>query len=76
KPFGADITDQVHPGKNSLTIKVINLWPNRIIGDQFLPKKKRYTQTNVTKFTKKSPLMTSGLLGPVTLSFCPVRKVK
>lgn len=73
KPFKVDITDEVRQGENTLEVKVVNLWPNRIIGDQYLPEDKRYTHTNVTKFTKDYPLLPSGLLGPVKLSFLPVR---
>ncbi|MDR2038047.1 MAG: glycoside hydrolase family 2 [Bacteroidales bacterium] len=69
KPFGGDITDFVKKGKNSLEITVVNLWPNRIIGDQSLPEEQRYTKTNVVKFTKETPLLPSGLIGPVRLSF-------
>jgi hypothetical protein len=54
-------------GSNDLAIEVTNLWPNRLIGDQQLPPEKRLTRTNITKFTATSPLMPSGLLGPVTL---------
>ena len=69
KPFAGDITDFVKNGENKLEIAVVNLWPNRLIGDQFLPEDRRRTHTNVVKFTKESPLMPSGLLGPVWLSF-------
>ncbi|MDR0844713.1 MAG: glycoside hydrolase family 2 [Tannerella sp.] len=69
EPFSGDITDYLHAGENTLEIKVVNLWPNRLIGDQFLPEDKRFTKTNVVKFTKESPLLPSGLLGPVSLSF-------
>jgi len=68
-PFILDITDYLNVGKNQITVKVTNLWPNRIIGDQFLPKEKRYTKTNVEKFTKDYPLRISGLLGPVKIIF-------
>ena len=37
------------------------------IGDANLPKEKWRTSTNVTKFKANSPLLESGLLGPVTL---------
>ena len=56
-------------GSNELEIAVTNLWPNRLIGDQRLPPEQRHTHTNITKFTADSPLMPSGLLGPVSLSF-------
>jgi len=36
-PFRADITGAAKPGKNRLEIKIINLWPNRLIGDEQLP---------------------------------------
>jgi hypothetical protein len=54
-------------GSNQLEIEVVNLWPNRLIGDQQLPPEKRFTHTNIAKFTATSPLTPSGLLGPVTL---------
>jgi hypothetical protein len=66
-PRRVDMTGVVHPGKNRLEIRVTNLWPNRIIGDQFLPEPQRLTRTNIRKFTKESPLLPSGLLGPVVL---------
>jgi len=36
-PYQVDVTDIVNPGENSLEIKVVNLWPNRLIGDEQLP---------------------------------------
>lgn len=33
-PFRIDITDCVQKGINSLEVKVTNLWPNRLIGDE------------------------------------------
>ncbi|MHC4109546.1 MAG: glycosyl hydrolase [Planctomycetota bacterium] len=66
-PFRVDITDAVQPKGNRLEIDVVNLWPNRLIGDAGLPPEKRRTRTNVRNFKKDSPLLPSGLLGPVTL---------
>ncbi|MBT3201770.1 MAG: hypothetical protein HN350_17860 [Phycisphaerales bacterium] len=66
-PWRVDITQAVKPKGNKLEIDVINLWPNRLIGDAGLPKEKRLTKTNVGKFKANSPLMPSGLLGPVKL---------
>jgi hypothetical protein len=67
-PFSLDITSEVMAGANTLRVDVTNLWPNRLIGDQSLPAAKRFTHTNITKFTSGTPLLPSGLLGPVLLS--------
>ncbi|OQB89018.1 MAG: F5/8 type C domain protein [Verrucomicrobia bacterium ADurb.Bin118] len=66
-PFRVDITTAVKPGKNELEIRVINFWPNRIIGDASLPADQRRTRTNIRKFTPDTPLSASGLFGPVQL---------
>jgi hypothetical protein len=67
KPFTVKLGPAARAGSNQLEIEVVNLWPNRLIGDQQLPPEKRFTHTNIAKFTAASPLMPSGLLGPVTL---------
>jgi hypothetical protein len=76
-PFRADVTGALQAGVNHLEIKVTNLWTNRMIGDQELPKEKRYTFATFDPYDKTSPfgrrtgpnqLLTSGLLGPVTVS--------
>jgi hypothetical protein len=67
EPFRVDVSAAVRPGLNELTIEVTNLWPNRLIGDSRLPRSERLTSTNITKFSRRSPLLPSGLLGPVVL---------
>ncbi len=67
KPARLDVTDALEAGQNFLEVKVVNLWPNRLIGDAGLPAQSRFTETNVRKFNSHSPLMPSGLLGPVRL---------
>jgi hypothetical protein len=47
-------------------IKVVNAWVNRIIGD-LQPGATKYTFTVVESYKADSPLMPSGLLGPVTV---------
>jgi len=66
-PFESDVTKLLTAGKNHLEIKVTNLWPNRIIGDQYLPPEQRFTFTVYQAYKKDSPLLESGLLGPVRL---------
>lgn len=84
-----DVTDHVKPGGNTLEIRVTNLWPNRLIGDDFLPPDaerrengtlpqwpqwlldgKPYPDGRQTfcmwnLWSKKDPLISSGLIGPV-----------
>lgn len=72
-PFRVEITDVARPGRNQLGIRVTNLWPNRLIGDQSLPEDQRYTWTTWQHYTKDSPLLESGLLGPVEI-LAAVRK--
>ena len=56
-------------------LTVTNLWPNRLIGDAQPGVTHRYTWTNIKKFTASSPLLTSGMLGPVTLKTVYVRSI-
>jgi alpha-L-rhamnosidase len=65
KPAQVDITDALKAKSNYLEITVVNLWPNRLIGDAGLPEESRLTQGNVHKFSSHSPLLPSGLIGPV-----------
>jgi hypothetical protein len=66
-PFRVELTRALRPGKNKLAVEVVNFWPNRIIGDAALPKDQRLTRTNIRKLTAETPLMESGLMGPVRL---------
>lgn len=64
-PFRVDITEAARPGANQLEIEVANLWPNRLIGDQARPVAERVTWSTWNPYRKDSPLLPSGLLGPV-----------
>jgi hypothetical protein len=104
RPYRIDITDALKAGDNNVEIKVTNLWPNRLIGDEQLPNSdlfvvggnlsnteyvlgggikqlpEWYLQgkpkpsnagiafTTWKHYTKDSPLLESGLIGPVVLS--------
>jgi hypothetical protein len=65
EPFRVDITSAAKAGANDVEINVVNLWPNRLIGDQKLPEDKRITWASHSVYKADSPLLPSGLLGPV-----------
>lgn len=90
-PYLVDITGALRAGNNDVEIDVVNLWINRMIGDEQLPldgkwkdfetllewpdwfqsgkprPSGRYTFTSCRHYKKDSPLVPSGLLGPVTI---------
>jgi hypothetical protein len=66
-PFRINVTSALQPSKNTLEIRVANLWPNRMIGDAALAQSNRFTWSSFEPFTKDSPLPKSGLIGPVLL---------
>jgi hypothetical protein len=66
-PFKIDLTGELTPGKNQIVIQVTNLWVNRMIGDQQPWSLKKYTFTDFEPYKADSPLLPSGLLGPVRL---------
>jgi hypothetical protein len=84
-PWRVEIT-QAASQHNKLEIEVINLWPNRLIGDERLPDdgirndiwpewitkglnrtSGRFTFSTYKFYSKDSPLLKSGLVGPVTI---------
>ncbi len=105
QPWRVEITDQVRARDNLLEIDVVNLWTNRLIGDEQLPAdcsfspgiqhrtgawrvltqwpdwmtrgeprpSGRITFATINHFTPDSPLLESGLLGPVTLQEAALR---
>jgi hypothetical protein len=105
-PFEADITKVIRGGQNTLEIKVVNLWPNRLIGDEQLPEDCKWQRSLQTDYgfpiaewpqwiledkpsptgrttfatwkywSKDSPLLESGLLGPVTLRVAEQRTLR
>ena len=85
-PFRIDLTGAVKEGANELEVRVTNLWPNRLIGDERLenaenssggwpgwvvddtaPPAGRVTFTTCKSVDRNSPLLPSGLLGPVVI---------
>ncbi len=71
-PFRVDITDAATVGKNTLEVRVTNLWTNRMEGDKNLPPTQRFTFATNTIFGRSLAgptiaLIPSGLLGPVQI---------
>ena len=66
-PYRVDLTGSLKPGQNQISIKVINSWVNRLIGDLQPDAKTKYTFTSWKVYKKDSPLLPSGLIGPVSV---------
>lgn len=85
-PWRLDISDFLKKGKNEIEIEVVNLWANRLIGDEQKPydgiigdkwpewlvndqprTSGRYTFTTTRQYKADSPLLPSGLIGPVKI---------
>ena len=66
RPFRVEVTGALRSGRNELEIRVTNLWVNRLIGDAALPESQRVARSHVV-FRPDQPLLSSGLLGPVTI---------
>lgn len=85
-PWRLEISGFIQTGNNEIVIEVVNLWANRLIGDEQKPydgpvdnkwpqwllngqprTSGRYTFTTTMQYTADSPLLPSGLLGPVKI---------
>ena len=65
-PWRVEVTRAIHPGKNTLEVRVADKWVNRLVGDA-QPGAKKITYTPLPTYRADAPLQPSGLLGPVTL---------
>ena len=66
-PFNLDITKAVKEGENTIEVEVVNVWRNRITGDKTIPETERTTSYLFDSTTPEEELISSGLLGPVTI---------
>jgi hypothetical protein len=66
-PFRVNVTESFKQGENVLEVKVTNLWVNRLIGDQQPGNTKKITYTTQAFYQANSPVLPSGLLGPVKI---------
>ena len=65
-PYRIEITSALQTGANEIAIKVVNAWVNRMIGDE-QPGATKITFADVKPYKANSPLLPSGLLGPVQI---------
>ena len=66
-PWRVEITQAAKSGENTLEIEVVNLWPNRLVGDRSLSLAERRTNTKMFVGGLNNDQLPSGLLGPVTI---------
>ncbi len=65
QPLTLRVDPWLRTGENTLEIEVTNLWPNRIIGDLQPGTTQHFTETNIKSYRANSPLLPSGLIGPL-----------
>ncbi|MDR1817267.1 MAG: hypothetical protein LBR07_03620 [Puniceicoccales bacterium] len=51
-PFRLDVTRHLRRGVNTLVIKITNLWPNRLIGDEQLPADAEYRGKHLARWPR------------------------
>jgi hypothetical protein len=66
-PYRINIGPFFKPGTNEIKIKVTNAWVNRLIGDEQPGATIKYTFADIKPYHADSPLLPSGLLGPVKI---------
>jgi alpha-L-rhamnosidase/Glycosyl hydrolases family 2, sugar binding domain len=66
-PYRVDITSALRTGANTMSIEVVNAWVNRLIGDQQPGVINPVTFTDFKPYKADSPLLESGLIGPVVI---------
>jgi hypothetical protein len=67
-PYKIDLKNTLRAGNNKIEVKVTNLWVNRLIGDQQPNVEKKITYTTMPFYQANSPLLPSGLMGPVIIN--------
>jgi len=65
-PYKVEWNGKLNPGKNTIEVKVVNVWVNRLIGDA-QPGAQKHTYSPVPFYRADSPLLPSGLMGPVKI---------
>jgi hypothetical protein len=66
-PFRLKVSNAIQEGENTIEVEVVNVWRNRITGDKTLPENEKTTWLLVDNITPEEELITSGLIGPVTI---------
>jgi hypothetical protein len=65
-PYRVEATKALHLGQNRITVKVTNLWVNRLIGDQ-QPGAHKIAFVTFSPYRADAPLRDSGLLAPLAI---------
>jgi len=65
-PFRLNVKDAIQEGENTLEVEVVNVWRNRLTGDN-KKGKNRTTNQVLDQHTRHEKLIPSGLIGPVSI---------
>ena len=63
-PYKATFEGRLKPGKNTIEVRVVSTWVNRLIGDA-QPGVQGHSFTSIPFYRADNPLLPSGLIGPV-----------
>ena len=66
-PYTLNTLGTIKEGLNTIEVEVVNVWRNRLTGDKLLPKEQQTTWLINDAVGTEEALVTSGLLGPVTI---------
>lgn len=78
-PYQTDVTSAIRPGVNELTVRVANVWHNRLVGQTREPSQfgEHRDWANATpRYSPDEPQLPSGLIGPVVLRGARIAAIK
>lgn len=76
RPWRLDVSSFVRSGENSIQVTVANVWHNRLVHEASLPAEKRTAWLSAQTVDRKDKSLPAGLLGPVSIEFTRILKLR